>query len=79
MDSQFLRLNFKNIANGLIVAVMTAILMAVQAMITNPDFSVFALTFADFKVLANIGAIAGGGYLVKKFFSTSDGKVGGVL
>ena len=74
IDSKFLRLSIKDIINGLVVAVGSAIVLAIQAWFTNPNFSIFALSWSDGKVLLNIGMVAGISYLGKKFFSTSDGK-----
>ena len=79
MDSKLFRLSLRNFLNGLVVAVGSAIILTIQAWITNPDFSIFALTTADLIVIGNVALVAGLGYISKKFFSTEDGKVGGVL
>ena len=78
-DSKFLRLSIKDFINGLIVAVGSAMVLAIQAWFQNPNFSIFALNWADGKVLLNIGLVAGIGYLGKKFFSTQDGKFVGKI
>lgn len=74
MDSEMFRLKIKDIANGLVIAVGTAVALTVQAMITNPEFSIFALNIQDGKFLLNVAVSAAVAYLGKKFFSTSDGK-----
>lgn len=73
------RISVRNIINGLVVAIGSALVITIQAWFTNPNFSIFALTWADGKTLLNIGLAAGIAYLGKKFFSDSEGKVLGKI
>jgi hypothetical protein len=78
MESKFLRVSIKNVANGLIVAVGSAVVMTIQAWLTNPNFDFMAFDWNDAKVLGSVALSAGLAYIAKKFFSdpNSDGLLG---
>jgi len=69
MESNFFKLNWRDVVNGLIVAVGSAVI----GFLGNA-FDVFALDWAGVGKVALSAAI---GYLLKKLFTTADGKVFG--
>jgi hypothetical protein len=72
MNSDLFKLNLTDVAKGLIVAVLSAVLSALYQALT-------AQAVIDPKQLLLVAATACVGYLLKNFFSTPDGKFGGVL
>ena len=76
MNSQFLRLNWKNIVNGLVVAVGGAVVGTIGNTISTGGFDIFTY---DWSGIGKIAITAGLAYLIKKFFSTEDGKTFGKI
>jgi uncharacterized membrane protein YvlD (DUF360 family) len=74
MDSQMFRLSVRNLANGLIVAVGSAVILTIQAWLTNPNFDIMSFGVADGKILLSVALSAGLSYLAKKLFSNEEGK-----
>ena len=70
--STLFKLDLKDLAKGLVVAVLSAILTGLYQALN-------AQAIIDPKQLLLIGATAGVGYLIKNFFTDSSGKLGGVL
>lgn len=78
--SRFFRLNWRDFAKGLAVAVFTGVMLPVLAAIQTPDFSILTVDWSVVWILALNGGIAGGaGYLIKNLFSDEEGKLGGVV
>ena len=72
-------INVKNVVNGLIVAVLTGIVLPLSALVQSGQFNVFALDWHAVLILGVNGGIAGFvGYLVKHFFSDSQGSFAGI-
>ena len=71
--SEYLRLNYKDWANGLIMAVGGAVLGVLQNAFTG-GFDVFTYDWGGVGKLAVSAAVI---YLAKKFLTTSNGKVFG--
>lgn len=76
MNSKIFNLNLKDVAKGLAVAVITAVVVYLGDVLQAPGFD-FA-TF-DWGSILNIGLSAGLAYLVKNFFSTNEGKFLGMI
>jgi uncharacterized membrane protein YvlD (DUF360 family) len=76
MQSNFLRLGLKDIGKGLVVSVLTAVVLYIQAQVADPNFSFATVNWA---VFGQIALSAGVGYLVKNVFSDSEGRLLGKL
>ena len=76
MNSSFLTLNIKDILNGLVVVVLTAILDSVVQLMGVPGFSFYHF---DWNTVLTTAIVAGAGYLSKKLLSDQKGSFGGVL
>lgn len=76
MNSSLLNLNYKDVAKGLITAVLTGIVVAIYQIVSAPDFDFFAV---NLNILIHTSVNAGGaaliGYLAKNLLTSSDGKV----
>lgn len=68
-------LNLKDVAKGIIVAVLTGIALPIAAMVQTPGFDISTVNLQALFVLAENGALVGFfGYIVKNFFSNSQGQ-----
>lgn len=76
MDSKFLRLDLRDVAKGLALAVITVVIGAIQQALTKHGFDFGAY---DWVAILNIAITAGVAYLTKNLISTSDGKVLGKI
>jgi hypothetical protein len=65
--SDIFKLSLKDVAKGLIIAILSAVLSGLYQALT-------AQAVIDPKQLLLVAVTAGIGYLLKNFFSTSDGK-----
>lgn len=74
--SNFLRLNATDVTKGVIVAVLVAVLGALQQ-----AFTAHGLNLGDFDWagILNISVIAGVGYLMKNLGTSADGKFLGTI
>lgn len=72
MESKLFRVNFKDIGRGLLVAVFTAILVKVAAVVNVPGFQFASF---DFTSLIGVAVSAMVGYLTKNFLTDSSGTV----
>ena len=71
MDSKLFTLNWRDLANGLVIAVGGVIL----GMIESGTFDIFS---ADWTTIGKLALNAAVIYLAKKFFTTSNGTVAGI-
>lgn len=71
MKSEFFKLNLSDFTKGLIVAVATAVLTSLYAMIEKGDF---VFDKADIKLILLSGLGAGIAYLLKNLTTNSDGQ-----
>lgn len=71
IQSLFLRLNSNDVVKGLIVAVMVAVLGAIQQALSTHNLDVGSY---DWSSIFHVAVTAGMGYLGKNFFTTTDGK-----
>lgn len=69
MNSNFLNLNLKDFAKGLLLAVITAVLTSVYEVASTGDFSSI-----DWKVVLSVAGAATLSYLVKNLLTNSDGE-----
>jgi hypothetical protein len=76
MNSSFFRLDSSDLAKGVALAVITAVLGALQQALTAHGLDVGAYDWALIGQTAGAAFIA---YLGKNFFSTEDGKVLGFI
>ena len=76
MNSKIFNLNLKDVSKGIAVAVLTSVVvyLAEQLQVPGFDFALF-----DWGTILNVGLSAGLAYLVKNFFSTSEGKLLGMI
>jgi len=72
--SEYLKLNYKDWINGLVMAVGGAIVGTIEQAISTGGLDVFSF---DWSGIGRIAASAAVAYLAKKFFSSPDGKVFG--
>lgn len=70
--SVLFKLDFKDLAKGLVVAMLSAVLTGLYQALN-------AQAVIDLKQLLIIGATAGLGYIIKNFFTDENNKLGGVL
>ena len=78
--SKMFTLNLKDVARGLVVAVLTGLALPILAVIQTPGFDFTAVNWNQVFVLAVNGGLAGlAGYLTKNFFSNSQNQFGGVV
>lgn len=76
MNSQMFKLNLSDLAKGAVVALIGAILMALEQALTAHGLD---LASYDWGSILNMGIVAGVGYLTKNFMSDSQGKVLGKI
>ena len=76
MNSSLFKLNLSDLAKGLVVAVLAAVVSSLGNMLNVPGFDFATLDWAS---LVSVGMTAGLAYLSKNFLSDADGKFGGVL
>lgn len=76
MNSELFKLNLTDLAKGLIVAVLAAVVTAFGHALNAPGFD-FA-TF-DWSTLMSVAVSAALAYLSKNFLSDQNGKFGGIL
>jgi uncharacterized membrane protein YvlD (DUF360 family) len=74
--STLFSLNWKDLAKGVVMAALAAILLYFYQALTASGFS---FTTIDWNALGQVGALAIVSYLLKNFFSTSDGKFAGLV
>ena len=74
--SQLFSLNWSDVGKGFIVAVFSAIITALAALINVPGFSFGSVNWQS---LLGVGLIAGISYLTKNFLSDSQGKFLGTI
>lgn len=75
INSEFLRLDTKDIAKGLVSAVLAGFLLPIVVALQTPDFSIFHADWAGLLNVALKGAETGfATYLLKNLFSNSEGK-----
>lgn len=67
MKSEFLKLNLQDFIKGVLVAVLTAILIALQPMIERGALP----TLEELKAIGIVGVTAGVSYLVKNLVTNS--------
>lgn len=73
-------LNLGDVVRGLAVAILTGAFLAVVGIIGANDFDVFSADWlAIGKTMVNGGFAAFVGYMLKNFFTGSNGKIGGVI
>lgn len=70
----------RDVGKGAITALVAGFALPVLAAVQTPGFDIFTVDYHSVLVLAINGAIAGFvAYMVKNFFSTSDGRVLGKI
>ena len=74
MRSDLFQLNWRDISNGLLVAVISAVLVYIQQIIGDRGLARLALTSEDVKTIVSIALTTGLGYLVKNLFEDNEGK-----
>jgi len=80
MNTDLFSINGKDVARGLVVAMLTGIALPTLAILQTPGFDVMAADWHQVLVVALNGAVAGFvSYLVKNFLSDSQGKVLGKI
>lgn len=78
MKNGIFTLDWKSVARGAIVAVLSGIALPVLAAVQTPGFDILTVNWHQVLILAVNGGIAGfAAYLVKSFFSDKQGNVFG--
>lgn len=78
-QSPLFKLYWRDFFNGLVTAVLGAILVTLQAKVSEPNFSIFDLNWQQLEIIANVGVIAGVSYLASKFLRDENGKTLGKI
>jgi hypothetical protein len=76
MPSEFLKLNIRDVGKAVVTAVISAVLVAVYALFQEKGFN---WTQQDLMNILNAAVASGFGYIIKNFFTTSDGKFMGKI
>lgn len=71
MKSEFLKLNLKDLGRGAIVAILTAVLIALEPIIQSGDIP----DIEQLKAIGIIGISAGVAYLIKNLLTSSKDKL----
>ncbi len=80
MNSQMFTINWKDLAKGLVMAVIGGALLPIFAMIQSPGFDIATINIHALLVLAGNGAAVGFvGYIIKNYFSNEQGQVFGKI
>lgn len=80
MPSGLFKLNLSDVQKAVVMAVITGAALPIIAAVQTPGFSILTTNWEQVGVLAINGAVIGFvGYLVKNFFSTTDGAVFGAI
>lgn len=80
MNNGIFKLTLSDVQKGIIMAVLSGAFLPVAAIIQTPGFSFATANWSALGNLALTGALVGfAGYLVKNFFSTSDGSFAGFI
>lgn len=75
INSDFLKLDTKDIAKGVVSAVLAGFFLPIVVALQTPDFSIFHANWAALFDVAIKGAETGfATYLLKNLFSDSEGK-----
>ena len=78
--SDLFKLNWRDVAKGVVVAIFAGALLPLLAAIQSPTFNFATADWSTIISLAVNGGLAGfAGYIAKNFFSDSEGRVGGVV
>ena len=76
MQSAFLKLTSKDFVNGLLTAICTGILPTLYEALNTGTFNVFEY---DWAMILKLAVSAGVGYIIRKFFTTEQGKFAGIV
>lgn len=76
MLSQLFRLNLTDLLKGLVVAVLAAVLAAIQKMLSDNGLNFSA---QDGQFILNVALSSGVAYLVKNFVTDENNKLGGMF
>lgn len=74
--SPLFRISLRDFINGLIVAVGSSIALWLLDLLKAPGFNFYSFPWSEMFRIATLAFV---GYLGKKFFSTEDGKVLGIV
>ena len=74
--SPLFKLHAKDFLKGLVVAVLSAVFAALQALIQNNGLS---LSGADLKAIASVAVAAALAYLTKQLLTTEENKLAGII
>lgn len=75
-NSKFLKINMRDLAKGLALAVIVAILQVLLNLLQQKGL---ALTWNDLQPIIELSIKNGSAYLLKNLFTDSEGKLGGVI
>ncbi len=79
MSSEMYKLKLGDVGRGLITAVFAAIVAWLYGVVNAPDFQIDMLLSVDWGEVLKIALTSGMAYLMKNFFTDSEGKVFGRL
>ncbi len=72
MSNGIFKLNWTDVAKGLVVAVIASVFVYILAALNAPGFSFVTINYAE---IARIALASGIGYLLKNFISSDQGNV----
>lgn len=78
--SGMFRLNVQDFIRAAVVAVLAGVILPIEVIFQSPGFNIFAANWHQIGTIAITGAVGGFlSYLVKNFFSNSQGQVLGSI
>lgn len=80
MNSDLFKIDLSDVAKGAVTAVLSGLALPILAIVQTPGFNIFTADWNQIWILAVNGAVAGFvAYIVKNFFSDSQGRVLGSI
>ena len=70
MNSQFGKLNWKDLGKGLLMAILSSVLVALQGVLTTTPIVL------NWKAIGTVAIVSCIAYLLKNLFQNTDGEIG---
>jgi hypothetical protein len=80
MISDLFSINYKDALHAVVNSVVAAIILALFAVVTTPNFNVFATDWGVIgQTIVNVSVVTFFSTIVTRYFSDSQGKFGGIF
>lgn len=77
--TQMFKLGSSDVVKGVITAVLASLMIALAGVFNAPNFDILAADWGSIvHNMVNVAIAAGSGYVLKNFFSDSQGNFGGI-